>query len=520
MTTDVLVVGAGPAGMMLAGELGRAGVRPLVLERREQPGTAQKASGLGGRILDVLRYRGLLDRMIAVSGDPSPKPIFPFGGVYLDFTGLDETPMHAMAIPQARVEELLAEDAVDLGAEIRRGHEVVAMTQVDDAVIAEVNGPDGRYRVRARYLVGCDGGRSRIRELAGIGFPGSTYPEVNRLAVVRVHESVTVLDDGGIEVPGVGRIDPGFTHTHNGVFALGPVSTEDRVMFFQTTENDDAEYDSDEPLTMAELGDSVRRVVGAEVPLGAPTRLSRYQFQDRHAESYRVGRVFLAGDAAHLLPATGAAMNLGMTDSVNLAWKLAADIGGWAPADLLDTYHAERHFAGGRALLQTRAQAALRQGQDPAAEALRAVFQELLSDEPALRRMGALVAGTDLRYEIGGTHSLTGTFAPDLLLHTDQGTTGVAELMRAARPVFLDLADRADLREVVGGWAPRVEIHSGKTLDRPADALLIRPDGHIAWAGTIDERSDTAATELRAALTRWFGVQESCEHREVFGFRR
>ncbi|MFC8386149.1 FAD-dependent monooxygenase [Nocardia sp. NPDC057272] len=507
MTTDVIVVGAGPAGLMLAGELGRAGVRPLVLERREQPGTAQKASGLGGRILDVLRYRGLLDRMTAVSGDPSPKPIFPFGGVYLDFTGLDETPMHAMAIPQARVEELLAEDAVDLGAEIRRGHEVVAVTQDDDAVIAEVNGPDGPYRVRARYLVGCDGGRSRIRELAGIGFPGSTYPEVNRLAVVAVHESVTVLDDGGLEVPGFGRIDPGFTHTDTGVFALGRVSSEDRVMFFQTTENDDAEYDNDEPLTMAELGHSVRRVLGAEVPLGAPTRLSRYQFQDRQAENYRVGRVFLAGDAAHLLPATGAAMNLGMTDSVNLAWKLAADIHGWAPAGLLDTYHDERHFGGGRALLQTRAQAALRQGQDPAAEALRTVFQELLSDEPALRRMGALVAGTDLRYPAPGTPSLTGTFAPDLSLHTDQGTTAVAEIMRAARPVFLDLADRADLREIVGEWAQRVDIHRAKTGDRPADALLIRPDGHIAWAATIDEAPDTAAADLRAALTRWFGVR-------------
>ncbi|TCJ95129.1 FAD-dependent monooxygenase [Nocardia alba] len=506
MTTDVIVVGAGPVGAMLAGELGRAGVRPLVLERRARPGTAQKASGLGGRILDVLRYRGLLDRLTAISADASPKPIFPFGGVYLDFTGLDELPLHAMAIPQAEVEELLAENAVDLGAQFRRGHEVVAVAQDDDAVVADVEGPDGPYRVRARYLVGCDGGRSRIRELAGIGFPGSTYPEVNRLAVVAVHESVTVLDDGGIVAPGVGRVEPGFTHTGTGVFALGRVSSEDRVMFFQTTENDDTEYDNDEPLSMVELGDSVRRVLGGEVALGAPTRLSRYQFQDRQAENYRVGRVFLAGDAAHLLPATGAAMNLGMTDSVNLAWKLAADIHGWAPADLLDTYHLERHFVGGRALLQTRAQAALRQGQDPAAQALRAVFGELLADEPALRRMGALVAGTDLRYPMPGTSSLTGTFAPDLILDTDQGTTTVAELMHAARPVFLDLADRADLREIVEKWIP-VDIRSAGTVDRPADAILIRPDGHIAWAAAIDESSETATAELSAALTRWFGVQ-------------
>jgi hypothetical protein len=205
------------------------------------------------------------------------------------------------------------------------------------------------------------------------------------------------------------------------------------------------------------------------------------------------------------------AINAGMLDAVNLAWKLAADLQGWAPDGLLDTYHGERHLAGARTMLHTRAQVALRRGHDPAAEALRQVFQELLADEQPLRRMGALVAGTDIRYPMPGAghHALAGTFAPDLTLHTAQGTSSVAELMRTARPVLLDLADRPDLRRAAHDWRQRVEIHTAKTADRPADALLIRPDAHIAWAATVDEPADSAAPALREALYGWFGTPEN-----------
>jgi hypothetical protein len=249
-------------------------------------------------------------------------------------------------------------------------------------------------------------------------------------------------------------------------------------------------------------------VLGANLPLGEPFRLSRYQSQARQAQRYRDGRILLAGDAAHLFPSTGVGLNAGMLDAVNLAWKLAADIHGWAPADLLDTYHHERHFAGARTLLQTQAQVALRRGHDPAAEALREVFLELLVDEQPLRRMGALIAGTDIRYPLpnANRHALTGTFAPDLNLHSDQGTTSVAELMHTARPVLLDLADRSELRETARDWQHRVEIHTAKTDHRPADAFLIRPDAHIAWASTTDEPADTAVLTLRDALSRWFGT--------------
>ncbi|GGP75019.1 FAD-dependent oxidoreductase [Saccharothrix coeruleofusca] len=503
--TDVIVVGAGPTGLMLAAELRLAGVRVLLLERHPRQRQTPRAGGLGGQVVHLLRYRGLLERVREVVPGPHPAPRFPFGGVHLDLTGLADPPLQALPLPQTRLEHLLDERARELGAEVRRGHEVTGFAQDDDAVTAEVRGPDGPYRVSARYLVGCDGGRSRVRTMAGIPFPGTTYPEVNRLGQVTLHDSVTALDNGDLDVPGLGRVRAGFTRTEAGMFAVGSLTPG--VLLIQTTEDEAAEVDDDAPMTLTELRDSIRRVLGGELPLGDPLRLSRYQFQARQAERYRDGRVLLAGDAAHLLPATGVAINAGALDAVNLAWKLAAEVHGWAPPGLLDTYHEERHFAGARALLQTRAQVALRRGHDPAAQALREVFQELLRDEQPRRRLAALVAGADTRYpDAAADHPLTGAFVPDLDLRTDQGATSVAELMRAARPVLLDLADRPELRRAAEDWGHRVDLRTAKTGDRPADALLIRPDAHVAWTVPLDQPADTAVPALREALARWFGT--------------
>ncbi|WP_149258452.1 FAD-dependent monooxygenase [Actinomadura sp. K4S16] len=508
MDADVIIVGAGPVGLMLAGELRAAGARPLVLERRPRRRDVPKAGGLGGQILELLRYRGLLERLEAACADPVPAPRFPFGGVHVDFTDLPDTPMHALPLPQQRLERLLEERADELGTEIRRGHPVVGVSQDDAAVTAEVHGPDGPYRVSARYLVGCDGARSRVRDLAGVGFPGTTYPEVNRLAQVTLPDTVTVLDDGGLDVPGFGAIRPGFTRTDRGLFGLGSSPGAEAVSVF-TTEDEATEYDDDAPMTVAELQGSIRRVLGADLPVGEALRLSRFTFQARQAEHYRRGRILLAGDAAHLFPATGVAINAGMMDAVDLAWKLAAAVHGWAPADLLDTYHRERNLAAARTMLHTRAQVALRRGHDPAAEALRELFQELLTDEQPLRRMSALLSGADIRYPMpGADHPLAGAFAPDLTLHTDQGVTSVADLMRAPRPVLLDLADRTDLREAARDWRHRVDVRTAKTGQRPADVLLIRPDARIAWAASLDEPAGTAAPALRQALSTWFGAPD------------
>src|SRR4051794_27488011 len=382
---------------MLAGELGLAGVRPLVLERQPEPRDTPKAGGLSGQVLELLRYRGLLEWLEAAGGQPRPAARFPFGGMHGDFTQLPDPPMQAVPLPQPQLERLLAERALELGAELRRGHEVVGVSQDDDTVTADVQGPDGPYQVTGQYLVGCDGAFSRVRELAGIPFPGMTYPEVQRLAPVTVPEGVTVQENGDLEVEGVGRIPFGFTRTERGEFATG--STEPDLMGLFTSEEETADYDDDdEPMTVTELRDSIRRVLGVELPLGEPRRLTRFTFHAREVERYRDGRILMAGDAAHLFPSPGVALGAGLLDSVNLGWKLAAAIQGWAPAGLLDTYHDERHLAATRSMLHAQAQVAIRRGHDRAAQALRELFQELLVDEQPLRRLGNMMAGSDVRY--------------------------------------------------------------------------------------------------------------------------
>ncbi|WP_329352517.1 FAD-dependent monooxygenase [Streptomyces sp. NBC_01261] len=510
MDADVIVVGAGPTGLMLACELRLAGVRPLVLERQSHRRDTARAGGLGGRILELLRHRGLLERCEAACTGPVPAPRFPFGGIHLDLTRLADPPLHALPLPQQRLEDVLAERAGELGVEIRRGHQVSEVGQDPAAVTAEVLGPDGPYRVTARYLAGCDGARSRIRVGAGIAFPGTTCPEVNRLAQVAFPDTVTVLGNGDLDVAGHGTVPGGFTRTDRGLLGVG-ASPDSPVVSLFTTEDETDEYDDDIPMSLTEFQDSLRRVLGTDLPVREVIRLSRFTFKARQAEQYRKGRILLAGDAAHLFPATGVAINAGMLDAVNLAWKLAADIHGRAPDGLLDTYHDERHPAGARTMLHTQAQVALRRGTDPAAEALREVFQELLADEQPQRRLGAFLAGTDIRYPMPGPpghHPLAGAFVPDLTLHSDRGTIGVGDLLHTARPLLLDLADREDLRRAAGSWRSRVDVHTAKTDDRPADAILIRPDAHIAWAAAVDESPDDSVPALRDALTRWFGAPE------------
>ena len=233
--------------------------------------------------------------------------------------------------------------------------------------------------------------------------------------------------------------------------------------------------------------------------------MTRFGYSAKQADTYRDGRVFLAGDAAHLFPAGGVAVNAGMLDAANLAWKLAASVHGWAPSDLLDTYSNERHAAAERTLLHTRAQVALRRGYGPDADALRALFLELTADEQPLRRLGALMAGTDAGLPMSDGQPLVGAFVTDPALHVDHQDARFAGMLRPGRGLLLDLADQSDLRDLAGHWGGRVDVVSVTTARRAADAFLIRPDGVIAWTAPFHAPSGTALTGLREALSTWFG---------------
>ncbi|WP_110180982.1 FAD-dependent oxidoreductase [Nocardioides solisilvae] len=512
---EVVVVGAGPTGLMLAWELARAGVRTLLLERRQQPSQVARAGGLAGQVLQLLHHRGVLEAFRAESPVPEPPPHFPFGGIHLDFTPLPASPMRALVLPQDRIEALLAERAEAAGAELRRGHEVVGLRQDERTVTLEVDAGGTAYDVSAAFVVGCDGGRSRVRELAGIAFAGDTLPEVERLASTTLPDGVTVRDDGGVEVDGV-VLPFGYTATEHGVFAChatGGTGVTGGTLGVYTAEVEPASdeggaYDDASPMTVGELAASVRRVLGVDLPLGEPLRMTRFGYSARQAETYRAGRVLLAGDAAHLFPAGGVAVNAGMLDAANLAWKLAATLRGWGPEWLLDTYTEERRTAAERTLLHTRAQVALRRAHGPGGDALRALVAELATDEQPLLRLGALMAGTDVGAP-SADRPLAGGFVTDALLgveHEDDRTRGLLAVAPGTTgAVLLLLADRPGLAEVTGPWAGRVRVARLTVEGPPVDALLLRPDGVVATAVPHGEPDETAVPALLEALSAWCG---------------
>jgi 2-polyprenyl-6-methoxyphenol hydroxylase-like FAD-dependent oxidoreductase len=474
MTVDVVVVGAGPVGLLPACELRLAGTRPVVLEKRLEPSALPRANGLVGGIVDVLDRRGLLERFRAGSPVAGALPGFPFGSVPLRFADLADNPVRGLLVQQPEVERLLGERAAELDTEIRRGHEVLALEQDGTGVDLHVVGPDGGYRLRARYAVGCDGGRSPVRTMAGIGFPGTTDREVLRMGHFRG------VDVSGVDLrPGWNRTDRGralVTSPHPGVHVVAV--------------REDGDHGGEPgPMPQAELRDSLRRVLGHDVGLGEPIWLSRTASQARIADAYRACRVLLAGDAAHLFPAGGSALDVGMVDAVNLGWKLAAEVRGSAHPGLLDTYESERRPVGLRTLTQTRAQAALDRVTGEEGTALRALLTEVFALEQPLRHLGELIQGSAVRYAVPGEeHPLLGRFLPDFPLTTAAGHTRFAELLHAGRPVLLDLT---------GAWSGTegVDVVAARSDEAPADALLVRPDGHVAWAA--------GSTGPREAVERW-----------------
>ncbi|MBD0691092.1 FAD-dependent monooxygenase [Streptomyces sp. CBMA123] len=506
MTDDVVVVGAGPVGLFLACELALAGVRPVVLDRLPGRSGEQKANGLVGQVLRLLDHRGLHQPLSGTPGMPQPVPRFVFGAFPLELHRLDANPLHAVPVPQHRIEEVLEGRARELGVTVRRDHDVTGFTQDPAGVTVDLHGPDGPGQLRARYLVGADGGRSTVRKLAGIGFPGVTSPDpVSRIAHVLPPEGIRVTDGGEFLLPGCPTLFRPYTHTRtdHGVFVISPFSPDDVMVV--TLEWGGPPVDERTPLTLDELRASIRRVTGADLALspartpGPYTPRRTVGHNTRLAERYRDGRVLLVGDAAHVHAATGGpGLNLGLQDAANLGWKLAAELQGWAPPGLLDSYQRERRPVGERVFMHSQAQIAL-MSPGPAVTALRALVGELLAHDDNLARIAALMAGSDVRYDTGCPHPLAGGFAPELTL----GNTRLAELTRSGRPLLLDLTGGAlGLADRATPWKDRLDVVTAHAAEAPAGALLLRPDGYVAWACAA---GDTDPHGLDRALRDWFG---------------
>ncbi len=489
MDADVVIAGAGPTGLMLACELHLAGVRSIVLERLAEPTGLSKALALVGRSVDTLDYRGLLGRFHARAAAAVPNAAH-FALIPLDLQKAGDLGLRALFIQQAATEEVLNEYARELGVEIRRGHELTGVHQDAEGVNVQFNGPQGHGERRARFAVGCDGGTSAVRKQAGIEFPGIPPAFLLRLGDVTLEADVTPSDLPDVRVPLI-PLGSGFY----------------RVI---TTEPYPAGLDRDAPMTLGELRASIRRVNGQDLPISGTRWVSRFTDASRQAAQYRAGRVLLAGDAAHIhLPAGGPGLNTGLQDAVNLGWKLAAEVRGWAPPGLLDSYHTERFAEGARVLLHTRAQGALMgSGADGRVAALREVLGQLLQYEQPLRHLLNLMYALDTRYDTGTAdpHPLVGRWVPDLALTTPAGASSIAELLRPARGVLLDLTDGGTFAGSSHGWKDRVDIVTANCTAPPATALLIRPDGYVAWAASPNTPGNDG---LRRALTTWFGTPDA-----------
>ncbi len=457
---------------MLAGELRLQGAHTLVLEKDSEPPGHVRALGLHVRSIEVMAQRGLLERFLELGQK------YPLGGFFAGILRpapdeLDTAHGYVLGMRQPTTERLLAERVIELGVEIRRGRELVGLSQDEDGVTIAL---DDGTQLRSRYLVGCDGGRSTVRKLLGVGFPGEPAKIESLLGEMEVtmpEEELTAV---------VAEI----RETHKG-FGVGPsggglyrvVVPAERVVEDRTV-----------PPTLEEVKERLRVFAGTDFGVHSPRWLSRFGDATRLAERYRVGRVLLAGDAAHVHPPLGGqGLNLGVQDSFNLGWKLAAEVAGWAPDGLLDSYESERRPVAADVLDNTRAQSEL-MSTEPGAQALRRLFSELMNFEEVNRYLIEKIVAIGIRYDFGEGQALLGRRLRDITLKRGR----LYELMHDGRGLLLDQTGRLS----VEGWADRVDhvVDVSEELDAPA--VLLRPDGHVAWVGEDQQ-------DLVGQLPKWFG---------------
>jgi len=493
----VVIAGGGPAGMMLAAELALAGVDVVVVERRPDHELAgSRAGGLHARTIEVFDQRGVADRFLA---EGQTAQVATFGTAVLDMSDFPTRHPYSLGIWQNHIERIMAGWLAELPAQIRYGCEVTAFAQDDSGVDVALS--DGQA-LRAQYLVGCDGGRSLVRKAAGIEFPGWDATRSNLIAEAEMigdPELGVRHDDVGIH--GIGRVEYEIRDGEIVYPDSGPV----RVMV-----TEQHVVSNGEP-TLRDLSEALVAVYGTDYGIHSPTSISRFTDVTRQAASYRSGRVLLAGDAAHIhSPAGGQGLGLGVQDAMNLGWKLAQVVNGISPDSLLDTYHAERHPVGARALRYTMAQTALQRPEERT-KAVAEVVSELAEIDAVRRRLAGRASGLDVHYDLGEGHPLLGRRMPDLDLVTADGPLRVFALLHEARPLLLNLGEPGALD--IAPWADRVQLidasYDGRwelpvlgVVDAPA-AVLVRPDGYVAWVG---DGTDAGLTD---ALATWFGPPHS-----------
>jgi 3-(3-hydroxy-phenyl)propionate hydroxylase len=478
----VVIAGGGPTGLTLAAELALAGIDVAIVERRpDQNFAGSRALGLHARSIEMFELRGIADRFLSRG---QVMQVAGFAWIPLDIGDLPARHAHGLALGQTDIEEILAEWADELKVPMYRSTEVVGLSQDHKGVQVSLSNGSS---LQAQYLVGCDGGRSIVRKAAGIAFPGWEATVSHLIAEVQMTETPP----------------PGLHRDVHGIHSL--VQKEDgstvRVLLTEA-----APGAMEEP-TLQDLSERLFAVYGSDFGAHSPTWISRFTDMARQAETYRKGRVLVAGDAAHVhYPTGGQGINTGIQDAMNLGWKLAQVVKGVSPDSLLDTYHDERHPVAAAMLQNTLAQVALLR-MDDRTEALRAMMGEILAMDEPRRALGAKMSGLYIRYDLGEGHPLLGRAMPDVEIERAVGQQHVSTLLHDARPVFLQLGDMEGID--LSPWLGRVQhvrarYHGAWVLPvvGPVDApcaLLIRPDGYVAWVG-----SGTNAG-LQDALTTWFG---------------